>query len=167
MEANPEVLVEKALELGAVEAKLIDTSQVAFDPRSHLKCRFGCKRWGKYWTCPPNLHFSQEQFDEAFKEYDKAVVIKTTDAKLGQDVALGVEKESMMLGFGYSMALALCVQCEECAFPEPCRFPHLARPSMDAYGVDFGKTLTPLGFKVEFDKDGKMMPAWYSMVLIG
>jgi hypothetical protein len=37
---------------------------------------------------------------------------------------------------------------------------------MDAYGVDIGKTLEPLGFKVEFDKEGKLLPAWYCMILL-
>jgi hypothetical protein len=26
--------------------------------------------------------------------------------------------------------------------------------------------LEPLGFKVEFDKEGQLLPAWYSMVLL-
>jgi len=66
----------------------------------------------------------------------------------------------------FSFALALCVQCEGCAFPEPCLYPHLARPSMDGYGVDIGLTAERIGMKVEFDKDGKMLPAWYTMVLL-
>lgn len=49
---------------------------------------------------------------------------------------------------------------------DPCRFPHLARPSMDAYGVDVEKTLEPLKLKVDFDKDGKLLPVWYSLVLL-
>ncbi len=50
-----EPLETKAIELGAAKAKLLETSQVVFDPRSFLKCRFGCSRWGKFWTCPPNM----------------------------------------------------------------------------------------------------------------
>jgi len=37
---------------------------------------------------------------------------------------------------------------------------------MDAYGMDIGKTLESLGFKVEYDKEGQLFPAWYSMVLL-
>ncbi len=44
---------------------------------------------------------------------------------------------------GFAFALALCVQCEECAYPEPCLHPHLARPAMDAYGMDVGKPWSP------------------------
>jgi hypothetical protein len=32
--------------------------------------------------------------------------------------------------------------------------------------MDIGKTIAPLGFKVEFDSQGKLLPAWYGMVLL-
>jgi predicted metal-binding protein len=163
-----EALIEKALELGASGAKLADTSQIVFDPRSLLKCRFGCNRWGKYWTCPPNLAISMEQFMEAFQNYKHALIYSTPDPKSSQKVGLALEKEAMLTyGCMFAFGMVLCVKCDECSFPDPCRFPHLARPSMDAYGIDIGKTVEPLGFKVEFDKDGKLIPAWYGMVLLG
>ncbi len=162
-----EALIGKALELGATEAKLIDTKQIVFDPRSFLKCRFGCNRWGKFWTCPPHLALSQDEFMKAFDQYGQALVIKTNDPKTGQKVALAVEKEAMLShGAMFAFAMILCVLCDDCAYPEPCRFPHLARPSMDAYGIDIGNTLEPLDFKVDFDPEGKLLPAWYGMVLL-
>jgi predicted metal-binding protein len=161
------LLIQKALELGAGEAKLIDVQDIVFDPRSFLKCRFGCNRWGRFWTCPPHLDLSPEVFMQALKQYKKAVIVKTADPKKGQAVTVAIEKEAMLShGFGFAFALVLCVQCETCAYPEPCLFPHLARPSMDAYGVDIGKTVEPLGFTVTFDPEGKLLPAWYSMVLL-
>ncbi len=167
MEEKYQALIEKAVELGATQAKLIDTQKIVFDPRSYLKCRFGCNRWGKYWTCPPHLDISPEMFMEAFEQYKQAIIIKTTDPKIGQEVSVNIEKEAMLTyGCSFAFAMALCVQCDECAYPDPCLFPHLARPSMDAYGVDIGKTLEPSGFKVEFDKKGALLPAWYSMILV-
>lgn len=167
MENKFESLKEKAVEFGALDAVLIDTDQVVFDPRAYLKCRFGCNRWGKFWTCPPHLEISPEMFMEAFQKYKKAIVIKAAGPESGQEAALALEKEAM-LSFGCSFALAmiLCVQCETCAYPDPCLHPHMARPSMDAYGIDIGKTLEPLGFKTEFNKEGKLLPAWYGMVLL-
>jgi predicted metal-binding protein len=160
-------LVMKARKMGATEAKLMSTDQVIFDPRSHLKCRFGCGRWGRYWTCPPHLSLSQEAFDRAFEQYRSALVIRTPEPKSGQKIALALEKEAMLQhGCTFALALALCVQCEECAYPEPCRFPHLARPAMDAFGVDVGRTLETLGFGVEFDLEGKLLPTWYTMILL-
>jgi len=160
-------LEDKAVELGASEAIILETDRIVFDSRSHLKCRFGCNRWGKYWTCPPHLHISLGEFMDSFSKFKTAIIIKSTDPKVGQDVTLAIEKDAMLsLGCSFPFAMALCVQCDECAYPEPCKYPHLARPSMDAYGIDIGKTVEPLGFKVEFDPEGKLLPAWYSMVLI-
>jgi predicted metal-binding protein len=56
--------------------------------------------------------------------------------------------------------------CEECAYPDPCNHPHLARPTMDAYGIDIAQTIKTLGFKVEFDPNGQFLPTWYSMILL-
>ena len=92
---NLDALVEKSIELGAAEARLVPTDQVYFDPRSFLKCRFGCARWGKFWTCPPNMDISPERFMAAFEKYSWAMVIKATDPKVGQDVCLAIEKEAM------------------------------------------------------------------------
>jgi predicted metal-binding protein len=160
-------LVQKALDLGALDARLIDTHQIVFDPRAFLKCRFGCNRWGRFWTCPPHLDISPEKFMEAFAQYSRALIIQTADPQKGQDVTLAIEKEAMLVSQSpFAFAMVLCVQCETCAYPEPCRFPHLARPSMDAYGIDIGATIAPLGLTVEFDPDGRLQPAWYSMVLV-
>lgn len=167
MKKEIDYLVDKALELGASEAILMNTEQIVFDSRSHLKCRFGCNRWGQYWTCPPHLHISPEEFMDGFSRFHNAILIQSTGPKVAQDVTLAIEKEAMLsLGSTFAFAMVLCVQCDECAYPEPCKFPHLARPSMDAYGIDIGKTVEPLGLKVEFDSEGKLLPAWYSMVLI-
>jgi predicted metal-binding protein len=167
MENRYAALLERCIQLGAREARLISTDQVVFDPRSHLKCRFGCNRWGRFWTCPPNLSLSREAFMDAFSRYDKAIIIETADPEAGQDVTVSIEKEAMLShGCGFAFAMALCVKCEKCAFPDPCLFPHLSRPAMDAYGVDVGKTLAPLGFQVELDEGGSLLPSWYSMVLL-
>jgi predicted metal-binding protein len=160
-------LIEEALRLGASDAKLMLSKDIVFDPRSLLKCRFGCNRWGKYWTCQPNIRLTSDQFREALERYSTAIAIQCSDPKTAQDVTLAVEKKAMLeYGAIYAFALVLCVLCEECAFPDPCRFPHLARPAMDGLGVDIGKTVEPLGFKVAFDSEGALLPAWYSMVLL-
>ena len=167
MDEKYKTLIDRSVELGAGEARLIDTSEIVFDSRSHLKCRFGCNRWGRFWTCPPNLNLSMETFMDGFEKYNKAIVIKSVDPKMGQEVAVALEKEAMLsYACGFAFAMALCVQCEECAYPEPCLYPHLARPAMDAYGMDIGKTLESLEFKVEFEKGGKLLPSWYTMVLL-
>lgn len=160
-------MMDKARKLGAMEAKLINTDTIIFDSRSFLKCRFGCQRWGKYWTCPPHLDISPQAFREAFAGYSQAILLKCEDMQISQEITVALEKEAMKNHeCAFPLAMVLCVKCEKCAWPEPCRYPHLARPSMDAYGIDIGKTVAQAGFKVEFDPEGKVLPACFSLVLL-
>jgi predicted metal-binding protein len=160
-------LVEKARELGALDAKIVKVSDLVFDPRSTLKCRFGCDRYGHFWTCPPHVNITDEQFRSALDKYSLALIIKTEEPHIGQEVTVALEKAAMLdHGAMFAFGLALCVWCEECAYPDPCRFPGMARPTMDCFGVDVEKTVTPLGMSVEFDKQGKLLPSWYCMVLL-
>ena len=110
MTTKYEKLAKKAVALGASEAKPVRTDQVVFDPRSFLKCRFGCNRWGKYWTCPPHMDISEEKFMAAFDQYENAILLQCTDPKVGQKVTLAIEKEAMLAhGAVFAMALVLCV----------------------------------------------------------
>ncbi len=167
MEQSFEGLVQYAKSKGAADVKLMSARDIVLDPRSLLKCRFGCGRWGKYWTCQPNVGISIDEFRESLKKYKTAIVLQCVEPKIAQEITLVVEKKAMLeYGATFAFGMALCVQCEECAFPGPCRFPHLARPSMDGLGIDIAKTVESLGFKVEFDAQGNLLPAWFTMVLL-
>ena len=96
MEKDYKILIDRSIGLGALEARLVPTKDIVFDDRSFLKCRFGCNRWGKYWTCPPNLALSPERFMDAFKNYDQSIFIKVSDPKVGQEIAVAIEKEAML-----------------------------------------------------------------------
>jgi predicted metal-binding protein len=160
-------LINEAKDLGAMDAGLLDSKKLAFDPRSFLKCRFGCGRWGKFWTCHPHINISPEQFKESLDRYSTALIIKSPDAAISQKITLQLEKRAMLhYGATFAFGLVLCVECDECAYPDPCRFPHLARPAMDAMGIDIPKTVEQLGYSVDFDPNGTVLPGWYSMVLL-
>lgn len=167
MTEHYKTLTEKAVELGATDARLLHPEEIIFDQRSMLKCRFGCNRWGKYWTCQPHIGISVEQFRESLKQYSQALIIQSSDPVAGQEIAVNIEKIAMLEhGAPFAFAMCLCVLCEKCAYPDPCRYPHKARPSMDGMGIDIVKTVEPLGFRVSFDAEGKLLPAWYTMVLL-
>ena len=89
-----ESLVDKALELGASDALLIDTAQIVFDARSFLKCRFGCNRWGRYWTCPPHLDISADEFMLAFQNYEKAIIYSISGPQIRPGSGSGPGKRS-------------------------------------------------------------------------
>ncbi len=42
-----------ALEFGALDAKIINASDIAVGNWVRLKCQYGCNGYGKKLTCPP------------------------------------------------------------------------------------------------------------------
>ena len=67
-------LIKKALELDAIDAKIIPTYKVFVEKRVVLKCR-GCVGYGKKLTCPPHVP-TVDEFREILKEYKYALLVK-------------------------------------------------------------------------------------------
>jgi predicted metal-binding protein len=68
-------LRDLALELGATEAKVIPADEIVVENRVVLKCRVGCKEYGKTLMCPPYAP-SVEEFRKILSEYSYALVFK-------------------------------------------------------------------------------------------
>jgi predicted metal-binding protein len=64
-----------ALELGATAAKVIPADEVVVENRVELKCRVGCKEYGKTLMCPPYTP-SVDEFRKILSEYSYALVFK-------------------------------------------------------------------------------------------
>lgn len=167
MQQGVELLIKTALENGADAARPLAVSEFVYDPRAELKCRFGCARWGKYWTCPPNIGFDRDFLRQAMDRYENALILRSPDRESGQNAALAVEKAAMLKhGMTMAMALTLCVKCDPCAYPEPCIHPEVARPALDGLGYDVVKTAAKAGFEVKFAEDGSFIPAWFTAVIL-
>ncbi len=86
-------LTELALELGASEAKVIPASEVIVENRIVLKCRVGCKHYGKTLMCPPYSP-SVEDFRKIISEYNQVLLFKfKSRAELSPDVAKLLSKD--------------------------------------------------------------------------
>ncbi len=68
-------LVDRALELGAIDAKVISTDGISVEDRVRLKCRVGCVGYGKKLTCPPHVP-TVDEFRKILAEYDQALLVK-------------------------------------------------------------------------------------------
>ena len=51
MKDSKEQLIQLAQKLGAVDAVVFQITDIVFDPRTLIKCMFGCPTWGKGLTC--------------------------------------------------------------------------------------------------------------------
>ena len=68
-------LTDLALELGASETKVVSTKEVIVENRVVLKCRVGCKHYGKTLMCPPYSP-SVEDFRKILNEYSYVLLFK-------------------------------------------------------------------------------------------
>ncbi|OPX64790.1 DUF2284 domain-containing protein [Methanoregula sp. PtaB.Bin085] len=69
------ILIEKAQELGAADAKVIPAADIVVEDRVPLKCRAGCKSYGTKLTCPPYVP-TPDEFRKILSEYRYALLVK-------------------------------------------------------------------------------------------
>jgi len=156
-----------ALEMGAAHAVAIKASDIAWDPRTYLKCMYGCKDWGHNWTCPsaPGA-LKPWDFKNILKRYKGAVLVHCADKKLSQKISYALERQAFLDGHYFAFSLSDCSLCEKCAHPEPCRIPRQARPAMQAMGIDVYATARKQGLPLSPLHDENEPQNWYSLVLI-
>ena len=166
---------EKALELGATQAKIIRAEEIPVDERVTVKCQIPrCFGYGVSAHCPPHT-MKPAELKELLKKYHWAVfftkdvppeVIVRDKAAIKERVAayqevfkIVSEIESMAfydghyLAFGFaagSCRHTFCGQQENCQAMEGkrCRFSLLARPSMEAVGIDVYKMVAATGWDI-------------------
>lgn len=108
-----------------------------------------CGAYGKNWTCPPHCGALQDcerrmhSFSQGILLQTVGVIRKTVDTKAYRET----EQRHLQQFYTLSAAMksrhfdALCLGsggcriCETCAYPDPCRFPEKACPSMEGYGL--------------------------------
>jgi predicted metal-binding protein len=91
--AEFDFLNELALRLGASEAKVIPANEIIVENRVVLKCRVGCKHYGKTLMCPPHSP-SVDEFRKVLSEYSYALVLKyKSKLEVPPDVAQLLSKD--------------------------------------------------------------------------
>lgn len=137
-----------------------------------------CRNYGNSWLCPP-LEFD---VDERLKQWNTALIVlfrferpKNADTREHiralfcehrgemEKRLLELEREYGGLAMGFS---GECLLCDECARKNgaKCVHPKKSRPSLEAYGINIGKTMEDLfDIRIEWAKDGKL-PKTYSLV---
>ena len=158
-------LIAEALQTGATNASIIPVSAVEKDASFRSLCASNaCGVYGKCWMCPPDVGEIEDLMRE-LEEYSHAFVYQTiypledsydfegmTEAKK-QHYKLTQKIRSLFDQHTDIQALHLgaggCGVCERCSKRdnEPCRFPSLAIPSLEAYGVNVSKLAPAAGMK--------------------
>ncbi len=93
-------LLALAKGLGAVDAVLFSVEDIAFDPRTLIKCMFGCPTWGKGLTCPSRPgSLKPWEYEMIFKRYSWGIIIHTHDPHLSQEISFILESQAFQKGF--------------------------------------------------------------------
>lgn len=161
--------VEKALELGAKHAVQFKIEDIVFDPRTLIKCMYGCSDWGKGHTCPSKPgSLKPWEYEKMFKAYSWGIIIHSNEKKISQEVSFAIESHAFEKGYYFAFSLsdcALCAQC--CGFKGVnCIHPKKARPAFHSIGIDVFKTVRAFNLPIDtLSKEGQEQN-WYSAVFI-
>jgi predicted metal-binding protein len=158
--------VGMALERGAVDALVVDVADIVFDPRTYLKCAWGCEEFGQL-KCSPDL-IKPWEAEPIFRRYSKALVIHTYEKILNVDIAWEIERAAFLDGYYFAFALYDCSGCEICEASSraECMHPEKARPGDDFVGIDVYATVRKFGLPIEVLTDREQRQDRYSFVFI-
>lgn len=144
-------LMALALEQGFDHAGALNVSALHFDPAVREMCAADrCGSYGRCWTCPPGCG-TLEEIGEKASRYHRGILVQSTgqlEDDFDIDTMMDTEKRHKASFLALAeiirkeypnclpMASGGCTICQSCTYPDaPCRFPQLAIPSMEAYGL--------------------------------
>jgi predicted metal-binding protein len=165
---------KKALESGATDAIVVSPSKVFTAAWVRLRCQYGCSEYGQCLTCPPHSP-SPETTRRALDEYRSAILLHGKDWATLREVGRSLEQEIFLDGYykAFSFLCGPCWECKDCALghlkhgkPVACRHPELARPSMEAAGIDVYATAHAAGLPIEVVRSEKSPQDYYALVLV-
>ncbi len=157
--------IQKARELGTEEAEVISAETIETSFGVRWKCRYGCSDYGERLTCPPHVP-SVEETKKMINEYNFALLLHGHDDPVMQDIVIELERKLFLAGHHKALGLACgpCERCSECG--DSCVQPELARPSLEACGIDVYKTVRNNGYNIEVLQNEEEQPDYFALVLI-
>lgn len=169
--------IARAVELGAHAAQVISPEQVVTAEWVRLKCQYGCGGYGECLTCPPYSP-TPETTRRVLRHYRQALLLRV-EGQGGEDeeerlrrrlneAVVTLEREVFLDGhyYAWSMTAGPCLLCKRCNLKGPCRHPHLARPSMEACGVDVFTTVRRAGWEIEVVRSPEFPFRLFGLVLV-
>ena len=155
-----------ARDMGALEAKVVDAKSVVTAPWVRLKCQFGCGGYGGTLTCPPYSP-TPEQTQSVLDCFQKALLLHGDEHTEISRMVAALERELFLAGYYKAIAFGAgpCRACRSCDVTEACRHPSVARPSMEAAGIDVFATARNNGFQIEVVTSDDCEANYFGLVL--
>jgi predicted metal-binding protein len=162
--------------MGIPKAKLIDPKIVVVGNWVRLKCQFGCGGYGQSLTCPP-FSPTPEYTQKMLREYRRGLLLQIENIPYRDEERISrkfkkavsaLEREIFLDGYWKALALSVgpCAFCSSCDVTQLCKHPRLARPAMEACGIDVYQTTRNAGWKLEVVRSRKSPCSYVSLILI-
>lgn len=158
---------DDALARGCDRAAVIPASNVKTAAWVRFKCRYGCPGYGWTLMCPPHSPTPAETA-EVVRCYRRAILLHAPDPRHLKKAAVALERGLFLAGYyrAYAMGNGPCHLCKSCAFDKGCRHPYLARPAMEACGVDVFETARRSGFRIDVVRTHGDRQDYFALVLV-
>lgn len=158
LHADKDPWIEMAMELGFDQAVAISPTEVMTAPWVQVKCSSGCGRFGKNLQCPPHT-MAYGETREMLDSYSAAILVQgQPPGKSFHEKLLSLEKRMFLDGYykAFVFGAGPCTVCAKCPEDGKCRHHNLARPAMEASGIDVYATAEQAGWRLAplKNKDG-------------
>lgn len=169
-----EVFCKEARRLGALHAVVVSPRKVFTAAWVRLRCQFGCSEYGLCLTCPPHSP-TPETTRKMLDEYHSAILLHGDDTEPLREIARRLEVKAFLAGYykAFAFLCGPCRLCKTCSAskakrgkPAECRHPELARPAMEAAGIDVFATARAANLPIEVVRSAKCPQDYYSLVLV-
>jgi predicted metal-binding protein len=165
---------KEARRMGALDAVVISPKQVFTATWVRLRCQYGCPAYGQCLTCPPHSP-TPETTAKMLGEYHAAILLHGSVWKQMRQIAQALERQAFLAGYYKAFAL-LCGPCDHCKTcvveqrkterPVACKHTDLARPAMEAAGIDVFATARAAGLPINVVRTEEDRPDYYTLVLV-
>ena len=163
-------LKKKAMALGASDAVIVPANVVPIEDEIIEMCRPpNCEQYGKSANCPPHV-MSPEDARQWIRSYHSALIFKidVSPRVLFSESGLEIFKkiflisarlEEFSIGQGHAFSKGLAagscktvfcrdIPCDALIKDRKCRYPSLARPSMEALGINVFRLAKEVGWEI-------------------
>ncbi len=168
LKADLQTYQQRALELGATDAKTINSGQIQLDERAQAKCQVPtCRGWGTNTNCPPYV-MPLDTLKTVIQKYQYAIFFKVdvtsgsfddfdvANKRTVTDITWRIESEAFYdghlfaMGFGGTGCKGIFCPDTDCSAlkGEGCRYPWKARPAMHGSGFHVYGMAEAVGWKM-------------------
>lgn len=164
--AQVKSFIKRIIELGAVEAKVVTASSVVTASWVRLKCQYGCDGYGSSLCCPPNTP-TPEETRKIIDGYETALLAHFGARGSATKSMVVLERETFLQGYykAFAFGAGPCGLCKSCP-EEGCKHPDLARPSMEACGIDVFATARGNGYPIQVVREEGSEQNYYGLLLV-